>query len=100
MEGYLSFHLFSLKFVRLILEFADALCQNFLEPHMLANLHENIVTFFNVTKPKSSHPYLSQRSIVEDLVSDILQVNDVTNVSFHEQIFSLSIPIVNSMVIN
>lgn len=58
------------------------------------------MTLFNETKSESSHANLGDGSVIQDLTSDVLQVNYLTNVSLQQEILGMMESLVNTVVVH
>jgi hypothetical protein len=95
----------SLEFLFLLLDWlvnlsADALSEDFSESECLHNVNKDVMAFFNETKLESRETNLSDGTIVEDLASNVLQVNAVSYVGLEKKISSFVESFMKGMMIS
>jgi len=96
--GDLAFHLLLLELDGLVRNSADALRQDLSKSGGLHNIDEYLMALFNESQAESSEANLSDSSVVENLTSDVLQVNALTDVGLEEELSSLVVAPVESMM--
>ena len=62
----------------------DTLSQEFTESGALEDFNEHLMRLLDHAQTETSHTYLGDGSVVQNLVVNVLQWNDLTNVSLLE----------------
>lgn len=79
---------------------ADSLSQTFFQFWTLADVNKNGVAFFKHTKSECSEANLNNGPVELNLDSDCLLGHNMGDSCFHEKVFGLIVPVMDSMVIN